>query len=101
MKLCRFDNDRLGVVTGDAAKGWQVHDITDIQTQIRAAHPYATYADAVIAALPSWRGKMEEAGAKARATRCFTCTPMAVEVCPASAASTCGRTRSLFPIFTK
>ena len=68
MKLCRFDNDRLGVVIGDAAKGWQVHDITDIQTQIRAAHPYATYADAVIAALPTWRGKMEEAGAKAPGT---------------------------------
>jgi 2,4-didehydro-3-deoxy-L-rhamnonate hydrolase len=60
MKLCRFDNDRLGVVIGD-----DVHDITDIQTQIRAAHPYATYADAVIAALPTWRGRMEEAGAKA------------------------------------
>ena len=62
MKLCRFDNDRLGVVSAD---GTQVHDITDIQTQIRAAHPYATYADAVIAALPAWRGKMEEAAAKA------------------------------------
>ena len=65
MKLCRFDNDRLGVVSGDAAKGYSVHDITDLQTQIRAAHPYATYADAVIAALPTWRGRMEEAGAKA------------------------------------
>lgn len=60
MKLCRFDNDRLGVVVGD-----MVHDITDIQAQIRAAHPYATYADAVIAALPAWRGRMEEAAKKA------------------------------------
>ena len=32
MKLCRFDEDRLGVVIGD-----KVHDVTDIQTQIRAA----------------------------------------------------------------
>ena len=59
MKLARFDNDRLGVVIGT-----NVHDITDIQTQIRAAHPYATYADAVIAALPTWRGKMEDAAKK-------------------------------------
>ncbi len=60
MKLCRFDNDRLGVVLGD-----NVHDITDIQTKIRAEAPYATYADAVIAALPTWRERMEDAGAKA------------------------------------
>ena len=60
MKLCRFDNDRLGVVIGA-----NVHDITDIQTQIRAAAPYAAYADAVIAALPQWRGRMEDAAAKA------------------------------------
>ena len=60
MKLARFDNDRLGVVIGA-----NVHDITDIQTEIRNAHPYATYADAVIAALPKWRGKMEDAGKKA------------------------------------
>ncbi len=60
MKLARFDNDRLGVVIGT-----NVHDITDLQTQIRAAHPYATYADAVIAALPTWRDRMEEAAKKA------------------------------------
>lgn len=60
MKLCRFDNDRLGVVIGD-----QVHDITDIQTRIRAEAPYTAWADAVIAALPEWRGRMEEAAAKA------------------------------------
>ena len=65
MKLCRFDNDRLGVVSGDADKGWLVHDVTDLQTAIRAAHSYASYADAVIAALPAWRGRIEEAAAKA------------------------------------
>lgn len=60
MKLARFDNDRLGVVIGA-----NVHDITDLQTEIRKAHPYATYADAIIAALPTWRGRMEEAAKKA------------------------------------
>ncbi len=55
MKLCRYDDDRLGVVIGDA-----VHDVTEAQTQIRAAHPYASYSDAVIAALPQWREKLEK-----------------------------------------
>ncbi|MGE0628104.1 MAG: fumarylacetoacetate hydrolase family protein [Hyphomicrobiaceae bacterium] len=54
MKLCRYDDDRLGVVIGDS-----VHDATEAQTQIRAAHPYASYSDAVIAALPEWRSKIE------------------------------------------
>ena len=35
MKLCRFDEDRLGVVIGD-----KVHDVTEAQTQIRAAARY-------------------------------------------------------------
>ncbi len=56
MKLCRFDDDRLGVVRGD-----QVHDVTTCQEQIRAAHAYASYADAVIAALPDWRERIEQA----------------------------------------
>ena len=60
MKLCRFDQDRLGVVIGD-----QVHDVTDIQTQIRAAAPYDMKGDALIAALPTWRSRIEEAAKKA------------------------------------
>ena len=60
MRLCRFDQDRLGVVIDD-----QVHDVTDIQTQIRAAAPYAMKGDAVIAALPAWRSRLEEMAAKA------------------------------------
>lgn len=60
MKLARFDNDRLGVVIGT-----DVHDITDIQTEIRAKAPYVGYFDAVIAALPEWRGRMEDAAKKA------------------------------------
>ena len=60
MRLCRYDDDRLGVVRGDL-----VHDVTEAQTQIRAAAPYAMKGDAVIAALPAWRGRLEEMAAKA------------------------------------
>jgi 2-keto-4-pentenoate hydratase/2-oxohepta-3-ene-1,7-dioic acid hydratase in catechol pathway len=60
MKLCRFDEDRLGVVIGD-----MVHDITEIQDEIRAGARYDMRGDAVIAALPEWRDRMEEAAAKA------------------------------------
>ena len=57
MKLCRYDDDRLGVVRGD-----MVHDVTEAQTQIRAAAPYAMKGDAVIAALPTWRSRIEGDG---------------------------------------
>src|SRR5260370_33057076 len=60
MKLCRYDDDRLGVVRGD-----MVHDVTEAQTQIRAAAPYAMKGDAVIAALPAWRARLEEMAGKA------------------------------------
>jgi 2,4-diketo-3-deoxy-L-fuconate hydrolase len=60
MKLCRFDEDRLGVVIGD-----EVHDVTEAQTQIRAAARYDMKGDAVIAALPAWRKRIEEMAAKA------------------------------------
>jgi len=62
MKLCRFDEDRLGVVIGDA-----VHDVTEAQTAIRAAARYDMKGDAVIAALPNWRKRIEEMAAKAAA----------------------------------
>jgi 2,4-didehydro-3-deoxy-L-rhamnonate hydrolase len=54
MKLCRYDNDRLGVVRGDL-----VHDVTEAQTEIRNASPYAMKGDAVVAALPQWRERIE------------------------------------------
>ena len=54
MKICRYDDDRLGIVIGD-----NVHDVTAAQTEIRAATPYTAKADPVIAALPQWRGKLE------------------------------------------
>jgi 2,4-diketo-3-deoxy-L-fuconate hydrolase len=60
MKLCRYDDDRLGVVIGD-----NVHDVTDAQKEIRAAAPYAMKGDAVIAALPQWRARLEEMAKKA------------------------------------
>jgi 2-keto-4-pentenoate hydratase/2-oxohepta-3-ene-1,7-dioic acid hydratase in catechol pathway len=50
----------LGVVIDD-----QIHDVTDIQTEIRAGARYDMRGDAVIAALPEWRGKLEDAAAKA------------------------------------
>ena len=34
MKLCRYDDDRLGVVRGDL-----VHDVTEAQAEIRKAAP--------------------------------------------------------------
>src|SRR3984893_11594593 len=60
MRLCRYDDDRLGVVRGD-----MVHDVTAAQTEIRAAAPYAMKGDAVIAALPAWRSRLEEMAAEA------------------------------------
>jgi 2-keto-4-pentenoate hydratase/2-oxohepta-3-ene-1,7-dioic acid hydratase in catechol pathway len=60
MKLCRYDDDRLGVVRGDL-----VHDVTEAQTQIRAAAPYAMKGDAVVAALPAWRARLEAMADKA------------------------------------
>ncbi len=60
MKLCRYDDDRLGVVRGDL-----VHDVTEAQTEIRKAAPYAMRGDAVVAALPAWREKIERMADKA------------------------------------
>ena len=54
MKLCRYDDDRLGVVIGD-----QVHDVTPAQTEIRTSTPYTAKVDPVVAALPQWRSKLE------------------------------------------
>jgi 2-keto-4-pentenoate hydratase/2-oxohepta-3-ene-1,7-dioic acid hydratase in catechol pathway len=59
MRLCRYNDDQLGVV-----RGGMVHDVTPAQTQIRAAAPYAMRGDAVIAALPAWRERIEEMASK-------------------------------------
>lgn len=60
MKLCRYDDDRLGVVRGD-----MVHDVTAAQSEIRAAARYDMKGDAVVAALPQWRERIEQMAAKA------------------------------------
>jgi 2-keto-4-pentenoate hydratase/2-oxohepta-3-ene-1,7-dioic acid hydratase in catechol pathway len=54
MKLCRYDEDRLGIVRGE-----RVHDVTAAQSEIRNAAHYAMKGDAVIAALPHWRERLE------------------------------------------
>jgi 2,4-didehydro-3-deoxy-L-rhamnonate hydrolase len=53
MKICRFNDDRLGIVVGGL-----VHDVTDLQTEIRSSSPYAMLGDAVVAALPQWRERL-------------------------------------------
>lgn len=60
MKLCRYDDDRLGVV-----RDGLVHDVTEVQTEIRKAAPYAMRGDAVVAALPQWRERIERMADKA------------------------------------
>ena len=60
MKLCRYDDDRLGVVRGEL-----VHDVTAAQTDIRNAAPYDMKGDAVVAALPQWRERFDRLADKA------------------------------------
>jgi 2,4-diketo-3-deoxy-L-fuconate hydrolase len=60
MRICRFDNDRLGVIRGD-----MVHDVSAAQDEIRKAARYDMRGDAVIAALPQWREQLEQMAAAA------------------------------------
>jgi 2-keto-4-pentenoate hydratase/2-oxohepta-3-ene-1,7-dioic acid hydratase in catechol pathway len=53
MRICRFDQDRLGIILDGL-----VHDVTAIQEQIRASMPYAMKGDAVVKALPDWRDRL-------------------------------------------
>src|SRR6201994_2705382 len=57
MKICRYDDDRMGVVRGDL-----VHDVTEAQTESRKAMPYALKGDAVVAALPQWPAQSQRRG---------------------------------------
>jgi 2-keto-4-pentenoate hydratase/2-oxohepta-3-ene-1,7-dioic acid hydratase in catechol pathway len=59
MRICRFDDDRLGVLIGD-----RVHDVTAVQEEIRRTARYDMRGDAVIAALPTWRPRLEEMAAR-------------------------------------
>jgi 2-keto-4-pentenoate hydratase/2-oxohepta-3-ene-1,7-dioic acid hydratase in catechol pathway len=60
MRICRFDNDRLGVIRGD-----MVHDVSAAQDEIRKGARYDMRGDAVIAALPQWRERLEKMAAAA------------------------------------
>jgi 2,4-didehydro-3-deoxy-L-rhamnonate hydrolase len=60
MKICRFNDDRLGVIVDGT-----IRDVTAAQDEIRAAHPYVSYSDAIIAALPAWRDRLEDMAANA------------------------------------
>lgn len=53
MRICRFGDDRLGVVIGH-----RIHDVTHVQTDVRARASYAAKGDAVIAALPEIRDRL-------------------------------------------
>ena len=57
MRLCRFDDDRLGVVDGDVVK-----DVTSVLADLPAAHPLA---DPFYAALDSLRPRIEAAARQA------------------------------------
>jgi 2-keto-4-pentenoate hydratase/2-oxohepta-3-ene-1,7-dioic acid hydratase in catechol pathway len=59
MRICRFDDDRLGIVQNGL-----VHDVSAVQEQIRAATPYTAKGDAFIMALPEWRDRLAAAAAK-------------------------------------
>ncbi|AQH02927.1 2-hydroxyhepta-2,4-diene-1,7-dioate isomerase [Burkholderia sp. KK1] len=68
MKLCRFDDNRLGVVSGD-----DVHDVTDVLAKLPAQHyPYPMF-DALIASLPDLRGEIERLARNARAIPLAAC----------------------------
>ena len=46
MQICRYDDDRLGVVCGA-----QVRDVTALQSEIRDRAPYTFMGDPVVAFL--------------------------------------------------
>jgi 2,4-didehydro-3-deoxy-L-rhamnonate hydrolase len=60
MKICRFDDDRLGVVKGD-----MVHDVTSVLDRLPAMRPPFPRFDPLIARLDEFRPLMEAAAATA------------------------------------
>lgn len=59
MRICRFNDDRLGIVSSGL-----VHDVTAVQQQIRADAPYTMQGDAVVKALPEYRDRLLAEAAK-------------------------------------
>ena len=60
MKLCFFDDDRFGVVTGD-----MVHDVTAVLDRLPAYRPPLPRFDPLIAALPGLLPALRDAAAQA------------------------------------
>ena len=60
MRICRFNEDRLGVVRDD-----MVYDVSAAQDEMRKSARYDMRGDAVIAALPQWRERLEKMAASA------------------------------------
>lgn len=68
MKLCRFDDNRLGVVADD-----KVHDVTKVLAKLPALHyPYPMF-DALIASLPDLRAEIERVAKGVRAIPLASC----------------------------
>jgi 2-keto-4-pentenoate hydratase/2-oxohepta-3-ene-1,7-dioic acid hydratase in catechol pathway len=59
MRICRFNEDRLGIVSSGL-----VHDVTAIQQQIRASAPYTMKGDPIVKALPEYRDRLLAEAAK-------------------------------------
>ena len=60
MRICRFNEDRLGIILSDGL----VHDVTAVQSEIRASAPYTMNGDPVIKALPAYRDRLLAEAAK-------------------------------------
>ena len=61
MRLCRFDDQRLGLVQGEA-----VHDVTEVLQRLPAVRYPLPAFDPLVAALPELRGAIEAAAKKAK-----------------------------------
>ncbi len=59
MRICRFNDDRLGVISNGL-----LHDVTATQQEIRANAPYTMKGDPVIKALPEYRDRLLAEAAK-------------------------------------
>jgi len=60
MKICRYGEDRLGVLIDGT-----IRDVTAAQDEIRSKARYDMKGDAIIAALPEWRDRLQEMAEKA------------------------------------
>ena len=69
MRICRFDDNRLGVATQDG-----IHDVTDIVSGLPSwTYPLPVF-DPFIARLPEMKAKLQERVRKTRQNRSTDCT---------------------------